>query len=639
MILGTAAKQIERRLKRVSPNNIKAVDYTLSPQQITNLELNARSVLGEDNYKMLGRFYDSILESRAEYKVVLARKCLNLLNVYYWCRKKEHPDNTKFSSLFYSDNTLISSIPKIAMSYVLFNRVPDILIIDDILIHGRTLNKLIDEFIDKLTDYLNYCDVNKKRQEVEADVLCFLKIKVMVQNDKPLLIKEEYYKRLELLDGRKSLREAAKWHDLSSRTSRLISENIFSNTSYALSMFETDKAFITNSARENGFACSAWNKRYIRDVWVKPLYRPDKSIAAIYTIRLTQNSIDGKFSAVPFVFTADFDIKYADDMYKRLGAELVESPYNTVGLAKMIPFLLSHNLLLLILQGYGKDINLDIDKIFCGIGNGSDTQAAFLKAANRTEPFYSWEEFDSLILKATESSEPLIAKFSAASKPFDEIIANEGEEIEKNAFLQYSGERNLKYHVHRKPITELFARIDSSTEEKLVESIGDVLRMTDTGSVAISSQKNSKDERYSLCVYRAGEQSQFIHPKKYIEELPVLFEMESDCIQETECECIIPKEDKREVELKKILERIRVMYGDNQKLCSELCDYTNMIYYSGQRLNDWNINYLSWAENDFERYPELERRSQEKRIILQMILNSVQKTEAIKKYRVLFPEQ
>lgn len=607
----------------MSSDKLEAIDYVLSPKQISALELNTRSVLGEEHYKMLGRFYDSILESRAEYKVVLTRKCFNLLNVYHWCRKKQLPDDTKFSSQYYSDNTLISSIPKIAMSYVLFNRIPDLLIIDDILIHGRSINKLVDEFIDKLTDYLNYCNVKKERKEVERDVLCFLKIKVMVQNDKPLLLKGQYYQRLELLDGAESIWNAAKWHDLSSRTSRLISENFFSNTAYVLSMYEADKKQIEQLAADNGFICSHWEKRYVRDVWVKPLRRSDESIAAIYTLRLTQNSIDGKFSAVPFVFTADFDIQYVEDMYKRLGARLEEKPYDAIGLAKMIPLILSHNLLLLMLRDYNGVKNLDIDKILCGVGKGSDTVDAYNKLVKRTERIYSWDEFDSLILEATKSSEPLISKFSSADKPLDELIANEGEMIEKQAYLEYIGEREPGCHVHRKPIRELFAEIDSSTEETLADSIGDMLRMTDTGSIAISSQNNEKNRHLSSCVYRAGEQSQFIHPKKYIEQLPVLFEIERDC------------KGKRE----DILERIKVMYGEDMALCRELCSYTNMLYSSGQFLNDWDINYLSWAENDYERYPELKEQTQENRMIMQMALISIRKTKAIKKYRLLFPKQ
>ena len=142
------------------------------------------------------------------------------------------------------------------MDYILFNKIPDITIISDILIHGRSVNALIDDFIKKLTDYLQLNGIDMTFEEVKNDVLCFLKIKIMVQNDKPLLMNRQYIQHIELLDGTGSVWEAVKWHDLSLKISRLISENVFSNTSYALSMFEVDEKDIAERVGNLGFVRS-----------------------------------------------------------------------------------------------------------------------------------------------------------------------------------------------------------------------------------------------------------------------------------------------------------------------------------------------------------------------------------------------
>lgn len=596
-------------------------DYNLSHKQISSMESYARYVLGEDHYKLVGRFYDSIVQSRAQYRVVLTRKCFNLLNVYYWCRKKDNPDDsTAFSSLFYSDNTLISSIPQIAAYYVLFNRVPDILIIDDILIHGRTINSLIDDFIDRLTEYLRYCKVNKDRDEVERDVLRFLTIKVMVQNNKPLLMKGQYVRRIELLDGTGSVWDAVKWHDLSFRTSRLISENIFSNTAYVLSMYEIDIELISRRAVEMDFTESAWKKRGTRNVWVKPLYRPDGSIAALYTIRLNQNSIDNQFTAVPFIMMADFNVDFAQELFDSVGAVMPDKPEKTLGLSKLIPLMLSYNLLLLFLQDYSGDVKIDRDKIFSGAGNGSQIRGAYASMLEQTKPFLTMEQLNALILRATAGSAPLSHISRHGGRQADEVIACEGENLEKEAYLQYSGQKQISGNAPRNPVRELLDILDTSTIEKLADSVGDILRLTDTGSLALSSYDR---KHFVSCTYRAGEQSQFIHPKKYMEQIPVLCEMERDCMG--------VRED--------ILERVRNMYSKDKALCSALCGYINTLYDSGQHLSSWDINYFSWTETDFEKYPELKKRSRNDRIELQMILNSIQRIDAIKRYRKLYPKQ
>jgi hypothetical protein len=594
-------------------------NYKLSSKQISDLELYSRSVLGEEYYKMVGRFYDSIVQSRAQYRVVLTRKCFNLLNIYHWCRKKTHPDdNTEFSSLFYSDNTLIAKIPDIAMDYILFNKIPDITIISDILIHGRSVNALIDDFIKKLTDYLQLNGIDMTFEEVKNDVLCFLKIKIMVQNDKPLLMNRQYIQHIELLDGTGSVWEAVKWHDLSLKISRLISENVFSNTSYALSMFEVDEKDIAERVGNLGFVRSEWQRRGTRDVWVKPLYHHDGSITALYTIRLNQNSIDNKYSAVPFVIMSDFDLSASDVIYEKLG--LIKQ--GTLGFSKLIPVILSYDLLLLILDGYNGTVKIDKDKIFSGAGNGTNFRFEFMDMVKRTKPFLSWEELNKLILDATANSAPLMNADTGGSLSVDELIAAEGEQLEKEAYLEYSCQKQKECKVCHKPLNVLFSMVDTSSEEKLAESVGDILRLTDTGSLALSSQQSENENEIISCVYRAGEQSQFIHPKKYMEQLPVLCEIERDCMGNID----------------DMLKRVRAMYGENEILCSALCDYIITLYSSGQLLSDWDINYYSWVETDFEKYPELKNRSKHDRIELQMILNSIQRMDAIKQYHNLYPD-
>lgn len=594
-------------------------NYKLSSKQISDLELYSRSVLGEEYYKMVGRFYDSIVQSRAQYRVVLTRKCFNLLNIYHWCRKKTHPDdNTEFSSLFYSDNTLIAKIPDIAMDYILFNKIPDITIISDILIHGRSVNALIDDFIKKLTDYLQLNGIDMTFEEVKNDVLCFLKIKIMVQNDKPLLMNRQYIQHIELLDGTGSVWEAVKWHDLSLKISRLISENVFSNTSYALSMFEVDEKDIAERVGNLGFVRSEWQRRGTRDVWVKPLYHHDGSITALYTIRLNQNSIDNKYSAVPFVIMSDFDLSASDVIYEKLG--LIKQ--GTLGFSKLIPVILSYDLLLLILDGYNGTVKIDKDKIFSGAGNGTNFRFEFMDMVKRTKPFLSWEELNKLILDATANSAPLMNADTGGSLSVDELIAAEGEQLEKEAYLEYSCQKQKECKVCHKPLNVLFSMVDTSSEEKLAESVGDILRLTDTGSLALSSQQSENENEIISCVYRAGEQSQFIHPKKYMEQLPVLCEIERDCMGNID----------------DMIKRVRAMYGENEILCSALCDYIITLYSSGQLLSDWDINYYSWVETDFEKYPELKNRSKHDRIELQMILNSIQRMDAIKQYHNLYPD-
>ena len=267
-------------------------------------------------------------------------------------------------------------------------------------------------------------------------------------------------------------------------------------------------------------------------------------------------------------------------------------------------------------------MKIDKDKIFSGAGNGTNFRFEFMDMVKRTKPFLSWEELNKLILDATANSAPLMNADTGGSLSVDELIAAEGEQLEKEAYLEYSCQKQKECKVCHKPLNVLFSMVDTSSEEKLAESVGDILRLTDTGSLALSSQQSENENEIISCVYRAGEQSQFIHPKKYMEQLPVLCEIERDCMGNID----------------DMLKRVRAMYGENEIRCSALCDYIITLYSSGQLLSDWDINYYSWVETDFEKYPELKNRSKHDRIELQMILNSIQRMDAIKQYHNLYPD-
>lgn len=596
---------------------MQIINYDISGKQISDLKSYVKAVLGIEYYDRVGKFYDFVANSRARYRVILTRKCFNLLNTYYWCSKRgDRTNDITFGSLFQSRDMLISSIPQIASEYVLFNKMPDILLIEDSIFHGQTINDFLDHFITELTKYLNEHGIDESREEVEDNVLRFLTVKIMAQTSTPLLLKRPYFNRLELLGGGSSILAPLVKHDLSFRTSRLVSENIFSNTMRLFSAYEVDADFISHRAVEMGFIESAWNKRDVRNVWVRPLYRADGNIVAIYAVCLNQNRVDKQFTVTPIVMTADFSIDCVQELYSSVDAVMPDIPEKIRGVSNLIPFMLSYDLLMLFFQG-SDIIKIDKDKIFGNANKNSDTWDAGVSMLTQTEPFLTMEQLESLILKATENADPLIC-INHTGQPVNELIANEGEHYEIEIYQQYNSWRPMtgavKHHIR-----DLFSKVDISTEEMLVNSVGDVFRSINAGYITMDFQAGNNAVS---CLYVINERVLFIHPMQYQNCFSVLCEIERDCLDNKE----------------KMLERIRKMYGNDVALCDELCDYVTMLYDSGQFVHDWNVNYCSTVEVDFEKYPELRDRSRDDRIELQMILNSMERMKSVDQYRKLYPD-
>lgn len=616
----------------------------LTNVQSQNLKDSMRSVLGEEYYALTGDLFFYALQSKARYVVFMARRCFNLMNLFY--RANYWVPDKNFEQRVLSDSGLLANVPSIAYRYAAFSTIPQILIADDILIHGRGINNLINAFIDSLERFLDERGFEFSREALERDVIKSITIRVMVQNNKPLLMKSVYYQRL-IADGYEpNIWEPRRWHELSSRISRLMSENIFSNTSFTFSLFGNVEGAVEDAANKLGFIKSGWNKRYISDAWVKPLKRSNGDVAAFYTLRITQNMTDKSFCVVPFIFASDIDIESSKILFKnicgeKIGGAIFESHFSDKVSAEFLYLALSYNLLLLIQEETGSDglitlDKLDFDKIILNFGKDTIFADAINLLLDFKTPFLSWERMNMYLLDATNSSDPLIsssckgrtAVYNDVGEALEETVAYEGEEVERIAYLEYSGQKSISKKSKLNPIRSLFSKIESQinllNDNGVADLVGNFLRQMDRGYVAVTTKILDDDGTQRLsCVYRAAEVSQFIHSKKYSGYLPVLIEMEKDCSYICE----------------RIVERIDRFYDEKPEIKTKLKNYTIALYASGQKLMDWDINWLHWTEIDDDTAKIFGNQSQDDLIISQMILNSMNNTESLKRYRTLYPKR
>lgn len=111
-----------------------------------------KSVLGVGFYSEAEKFFATVWDFSAEYKVFLASRCLNLMYSFY--RSKYDSPSSLSNKNFYSEGTLLVNVPKIAGEYRKSCRLPKVLIVDDILIHGRDISILINKYVSDLCSLL-----------------------------------------------------------------------------------------------------------------------------------------------------------------------------------------------------------------------------------------------------------------------------------------------------------------------------------------------------------------------------------------------------------------------------------------------------------------------------------------------------
>ena len=633
----------------------------------TACEQYTKSVLGEGHYALACGFFESVFYAPARYKVFLRRRCLNLMYLYlelHWDGMNEE-QWLDIISTFYSDSALLADAKEIAQQYCILRLMPSILIVDDILIHGRTLNRLIDKLTDLVYQYVREGNGDADRETVARDLLGALNIRVMVQNGNPLLLRSQYVKRLYCAEDKSDIWSRHRWHELSARLSRLMGEGYFQNTSYVLSVYDVEEGKngdegetlsakgVEHLAESCGFTIDRWARRNRRDVAVRTLTNDAGDHMAFYTLRITQSSVDGKYSIVPFFFCSNMGnvdallgnvSTYLDKNGLHQTKKIFDHWRNSSRtIVEILYLIFSHNILLLLQQKSGEDWNLaerlDVDKIKISFRSRMhpETTQFLEQLAGVKEPFFSWEEMNRMLLEPTKHAVPLvphqwIAPDSEAKPGFsaqtyiDLVLSQRAEMRELDAFYQFTGQEEVRDVEQFPEVERLYATIRQlrgdgylGTNGEIIQLIAETHRLMDLAYMSVHAEKREREgEEYFVCTYHEGEQSQFIQIRRFADYLPILVSMERDCSSRPSL----------------IKERVVQFYKDkSHEELTSICDFVDMLYRSGQRLRDWSIGTLQWAEIDTLHQNQ---QSREDQLLKEMALRTAQRLRELERYRTEF---
>ncbi len=200
------------------------------------MSANERGPVGlnsEEKGKIYNWFCAFADKGMYKYSALITRRCHNLLEAILLDRLRDGQDTSQDKERFadvLTENGLLLKADKIAGEYVLNHAFPKVSVADDLLVHGRNLNRFLQMFYDRvcscLKDYGIECD-----ETVELSFYKCITLYVYAVNDTEILLKQEYQWRLRYV----SILPEEKWRDLSYRISCEFMRLEMANTSYILS--------------------------------------------------------------------------------------------------------------------------------------------------------------------------------------------------------------------------------------------------------------------------------------------------------------------------------------------------------------------------------------------------------------------
>ena len=203
-----------------------------STRKSVSLDSSVNRPFREGNYnEQLWKYMKTLWEDPADYKVLMARRMLNL-NDALMQEWKIKGDEQYLTDRIMSNTAFLLSAKTIADMYSLRKKFPRILICDDIMLHGRGVLKLIDNFIKIVFRRLSKNSIQVDEKQLKEDLYRSISIYIFARNrDEGLLIDENIY----FLHSAKIL-PTSDLRKLSLQISDYLQRRGTPNTSYVLSV-------------------------------------------------------------------------------------------------------------------------------------------------------------------------------------------------------------------------------------------------------------------------------------------------------------------------------------------------------------------------------------------------------------------
>ncbi len=273
-----------------------------------------KRILGREVYFDLLAWIDDIRSYKADYTVFVVRRSFVLMQIFtdIW----EQETGRKLDAFFYiTDSAILTVCDQIAEFYECNSYFPSIMLCDDIIIHGRNINNLIDDIENRLKELLPDVDERLLIYELERAI----RISVYTCSKDGVLLEKRYESSLRMYR-----KESYSFlHVLSSNISTLILNSEVANASYVYSAFFDKNSFLSS------IIDSGWIKTNYQNTeqysLIIPMVNEYDDIQTIYSYRAT---VKGQgIELVPFVFLPQISADETMDIYKNIIQRMEDKEY------------------------------------------------------------------------------------------------------------------------------------------------------------------------------------------------------------------------------------------------------------------------------------------------------------------------
>lgn len=250
----------------------------------------------------------------------VTRRAFNII----WLLMQKSPELGNMNKYFTSDNGLLNEAEGIAQHYIQHGHFPRVAVLDDILIHGRSLNQFLKDFQSKVFDCLELPDTVKNQTAIVEDFYQSITLWVFAINKAPFSLKQEYQWRLRY----QFICPEEQWRKHSVGIAQTLREADIANTSYVISASLKATLSSGDIAADSDWICCKQSKAG------QTFYcLPDICKYGVYpTVR--SYKMAGKQFFTPYLFTGNVNPDQMVQILQNLFDQIPQKKpsYNLIGL-------------------------------------------------------------------------------------------------------------------------------------------------------------------------------------------------------------------------------------------------------------------------------------------------------------------
>lgn len=259
-------------------------------EQILN---EAESLFTKDILQELEEWYEYTLQDEWHYVVFAVRRSYMMALIMECITEKKMNDS---SPEFLTDAALFLRCGELAASYRRRGVFPRILLCDDVMIHGRSMNHIIEGLLQELYRLL---EGEFERNEIKMALVKAVSIHVYTRTTDHLLLIGSYTWKLHC-----TRKESPNfWHQLSNDISSLIFRSDLTNACYIYTEHMSDEQM--EKIKEKNETMEGFIQTVYQRIWqyTRLEYLPSaRSVKGVLSLRLIKNDYYDGYRAAPLIF-------------------------------------------------------------------------------------------------------------------------------------------------------------------------------------------------------------------------------------------------------------------------------------------------------------------------------------------------